>query len=617
MSNPTNNRRQSPIELTRSSRYSLALFLCSLAAFGSSAHAQSVIDSGPRDSRPRQGNAIRPSSRQTGRNDSANNNRNQPGLGGGVGLDRNLQRGSGGVNSPVAQPNFAARNLLATGNVAGGRGFRGSVGYTGASDFRSSTGSDGLFRFQADSALSAPSVLALRTNDRLALAQDFGLYEFRRESTPERITSSGAPTQRFRLDRVAASLASTQSFELDAEGLPFSSGTDSANRQVDFVASPIQGLRMRRTNDPVTAAGLTTFERARVRQDITQGLVNPDAPTQRFSSPLIENRPNAALDPKRLDTRVKDPVADQQSSYDQVVRRVIEQYGDDPNIKIDANSAAVARAKADLKRVRDALGGRFGEPDENDPLVDPVTKLPKPPAGESATEKPADAGSAEAERERQVEEAKQAVGAAASRLRHGTVLRDLSSGERARIDELVQDGQTRLADGDFFRAERCFSQALELNPDNPLLYAGLAHSQLGAGLHLSAALTLRTLFSEHPEMIDTRYEQALLPNETRIRLAVETLRKRIAQGQDGDGYGLALAYLGHQLNEKDLIKEGLAPLTGTIENDLLNELLSEIWLKEKPAPSSESPTPQAPASESPPNGEPSSEKAKPAEEPSK
>ena len=595
MSTPIPNPIETPTERSAQRRRGAGLWLsvalCAASAIASSASAQNVLDPGVRDSRPKQGGAAQSNRLPSGRIEQGG--RNQPGLGSGTSLDRNLQRGSGGINAPIPQPNFNARNLLATGNVAGGRGFRGSVGYTAAGDFRSAAGSDAIFRFQAESALSSTYFLTLRSTDRLSLAQDFGTYEFRRDTTPDSIGT--ASTQRLRLDRAAATMASNRTFELEAEAAPFARGRDNANRNVDFVASTVQGLRMRRPEDPIDATGLSTFEKARVRQDVASGSLDAKEPTRAFASPLQDARKESLSDGKRVEARVSDPVQAQRSSYDQIVKRVLEQYGNDPRVNIDANADAVSRAKADLQRVRDALGGHRAEPTDDDPLVDPITKLPRKPiaapgSGQGAeggnddpnqpNDTPPNGATSQKEIRRLQSEAdtKASVTAAAGRLRHGTTVRDLAPGERARVDELVRDGQVRLADGDFFRAERCFTQALELNPDNPLLYAGLAHAQIGAGLHLSAALTLRTLFSNNPEMIDTRYERVLLPNETRMRLAVETLRKRIALKQDADGYGITLAYLGHQLDEKDFVKEGLEAVTGTMENDLLRELLSQIWL---------------------------------------
>jgi thioredoxin-like negative regulator of GroEL len=169
---------------------------------------------------------------------------------------------------------------------------------------------------------------------------------------------------------------------------------------------------------------------------------------------------------------------------------------------------------------------------------------------------------------------------AARGLRHGTQVRDLTPGERARVDELVRDAQLELERSDFFRAERFFDSALTLSPNNPLLLAGLANSQLGAGVYLSAARTLRTLFTEYPEMIDTRYEARLLPNETRLRLSVEALRERMRDSGDGPSYALALAYVGHQMSNRALVEEALGVMSGSDDWDAMREILRGIWLPE-------------------------------------
>lgn len=74
---------------------------------------------------------------------------------GGNARDANQQVGSEGINQPRDQPDYAARNLLITGNVAGGRAFRGQINYTNPGAFRGNLQSDSLFSFTRDSAYSA------------------------------------------------------------------------------------------------------------------------------------------------------------------------------------------------------------------------------------------------------------------------------------------------------------------------------------------------------------------------------------------------------------------------------------------------------------------------------
>lgn len=76
----------------------------------------------------------------------------QNALGGGTVLDNNLSTTGGRINRPN-QPFLLNRinNAIVTGNVGGGRQFRGDVGYSAEFDFRGSLGSDDTFRFRADS----------------------------------------------------------------------------------------------------------------------------------------------------------------------------------------------------------------------------------------------------------------------------------------------------------------------------------------------------------------------------------------------------------------------------------------------------------------------------------
>ncbi len=78
--------------------------------------------------------------------------------GGGRALDANNQVGSGGTNRIENQVDYAARNDLITGNVAGGFGFQDSVGYSAPGAFLGGLQSDSLFSFRAASLGSDPLV---------------------------------------------------------------------------------------------------------------------------------------------------------------------------------------------------------------------------------------------------------------------------------------------------------------------------------------------------------------------------------------------------------------------------------------------------------------------------
>lgn len=98
----------------------------------------------------------------------------QNALGDGRSLDRNLRQGSGGKNDWGkdwrAEAEF--RNAIVTGNVGGGRSFRGSLGYTAPTDFRGDTGSDDQFSFQRDAVSSAFAVTNVRGLNGLKISLD-------------------------------------------------------------------------------------------------------------------------------------------------------------------------------------------------------------------------------------------------------------------------------------------------------------------------------------------------------------------------------------------------------------------------------------------------------------
>src|SRR5688572_14729668 len=141
----------------------------------------------------------------------------QDALGAGDALDANLST-SGRLNAPRPSENFRERNLIVTGDVAGGRGFRGSVGYTASADFRGGLGSNDIFPFLSGSAYSSPALFQLgSTYEQLRYGQAVGALEYRRAQSgaPAALhpqdpipvdqvrVAAGLPSDRHRLDRTS------------------------------------------------------------------------------------------------------------------------------------------------------------------------------------------------------------------------------------------------------------------------------------------------------------------------------------------------------------------------------------------------------------------------------
>ena len=95
---------------------------------------------------------------------------------------------------------------------------------------------------------------------------------------------------------------------------------------------------------------------------------------------------------------------------------------------------------------------------------------------------------------------------------------------------------------------------------------------------LSASLTLRNLFIAFPELIDAKYDRALLPTKDRLDKAVAVMRERATRGDDAPSYGVLLAYIGHQTGDRKLVEEGLAFVKGSEKLDESRKLLEGVWL---------------------------------------
>lgn len=532
-------------------------------------------------------------------------------LGGGNALDANSQVGSGGLNSPGVAPDFRSRNLIVTGNVPGGRGFRGSVGYTAESDFRGSLGSDDNFAWRADSALSNPvftnSSLA---RDRFMLAQGLGDFQYRRDTTPIEATpmsiGSAARDARLRLDRASSEMALSRAGYDMGEDRLIAKTLSPDNEPIRFVASPLRGLQAQSLNDPLFRSGLGLYEIARARQDMAAGISEPsDYANVRSATRLtlsdadrmslkLDQRPasEAPLDFRINPNATPRPVEDRaKSPYQSILDSVGKKEGAD---------AAAAAGIGELDRIRAELDALRGVGSKKEGEEDGTPAKPTEAEGQKPTvegeapaaeprpfENPTLPGGApfpegsDSAREKELEERlgkRRSVAELAEILRHRKTINELAGDDRRRVNELIRQGEEALRRGDYFQAERRFDQAEGMASDNPLVEIGRAHAQLGAGLHLSAALTLRSLFAAHPELVDTRYDRALFPPKDRIDRAVALLRDRIGRGEDVPSYGLVLAYIGHQLGDAALVEEGLGVIGGNRVLDTNRELLRGIWL---------------------------------------
>ncbi len=164
-------------------------------------------------------------------------------------------------------------------------------------------------------------------------------------------------------------------------------------------------------------------------------------------------------------------------------------------------------------------------------------------------------------------------------LQHGQQIKQLTSEDQTRFNELMVLAQERFDNGEYFWAERRYDRALRFTPGHPMATAGLGHSRIGAGLYLSASLALQSLLSLQPEMIDVTYAKNLLPPRLDLVKAAVVLTSRLDEERDGGTYAFLLAYIGHQLGDREMVERGLSVFEEREDkSDPLVRLLKRIWL---------------------------------------
>jgi hypothetical protein len=75
---------------------------------------------------------------------------------------------------------------------------------------------------------------------------------------------------------------------------------------------------------------------------------------------------------------------------------------------------------------------------------------------------------------------------------------DPNATSRDIFSEHMRAGERLIATERYFEAEERFARALAVRPSDQTAQLGRVHAQLGAGLLLSGAVNLRTLFTLHP-----------------------------------------------------------------------------------------------------------------------
>jgi hypothetical protein len=529
-------------------------------------------------------------------------------------LDANLHANEGKSNPTATREDYRSRNLVVTGDVAGGRGFRGNVGYTAEGDFRGSTGGDSSMQFRRDSALSSANLARTQSSgDTFSMMRDSGAIEYRRDfaGTSQRGVTGSAPaaSTRHRLDQESNRLATERLLTMDTVSSPMARYQTRTGDTGTLTASTVRGIKRESDGSRRGSDRLNLYEAARLQDDLRRGLLRMDRSVTRSLTPFeiakleSDAAKSGARDPRMMsDSELA--IARIQSgggAYGDMLWKIRRNWQQRPQTKTARPAPAEPK---DGEERRDSSGetppaeAEEGLGSAYDMLRRRIDKAPAAEDRSDDRAQPANTGP-----EMTAEEY-------ALLLRHGTKLDAFGEGGKDRLDELLSEGQRAMREGNNFIAEKRFEVALLLKPDDPRATAGLLHCQIGANLPGSASITLRKLFTQSPEMMDVTYAPEALPQPARLTKALEGAKVRMTANRDPADYGLLVAYIGRLLGDRKAIEEGLAKVTGTPGDDTLANLLRKLWLDAPPIVP-ESAVPSAPATPAKPAEKPDASRPEP------
>ncbi len=519
--------------------------------------------------------------------------------GDGRALERDLRVGGGGL---APRANFydevQLRNAIITGNVGGGKAFRGNVGYTAPNEFRGRLAGDSTFNFRRDStsagqirggdalrfqfsnttgggAPRASYFSNLGNTGRNAAASRPGGNEQIRAARPRIVTDMDDQLR-------SGTLRSTATFTSTSSLNPSVVGYRSQGQQ-RVTASSLLGVRTRDTAEKQRPGLIESLS--------TDTLMQQDTSVQRteaenFYKPADDRGAETRTLYDDLRDRMRGAAGEKREPRDERDRPDQETSTKpvEPTTQsVAATQPATApREKEDWEKRLDEMRNR---------LLGKDAGLRSTDEGEDKT---ADAEKPGVMDARTLELIRRAGG-------ETNQFVDPATGKSDPFAASMSKGQELLASGRYFDAEERFASALQIKPGDPTAMAARLHAQLGAGLYLSGALNFRQLIQQHPEVTGMRYTGGTIPTRERLTSIAADLRANITNAANAGqpplaSDGLLLAYVGWQLGEPatvrsglDVAKRGSTGKTGdnqpTIEdNAALVELLEGVWLAEQPAP---------------------------------
>ncbi len=519
-------------------------------------------------------------------------------------LDANNRVGSGGYNDDRNNNHNSQRytgNQVVTGNVTGGKAFRGNISYRDPNDFRGSTGYENSDRFIRNSG-GVPT----RSNPDPLTASESAAYYGEARATPpppgfERTsgyTGGFVASRNFNPNggidaRLRSSLALNENPLITEPDMVLRGPSDQANQQTLLTASPLYGMRRWTVTEGEDNYYLSRLLNGQPQGSIDRFGVN-DETVQKLRQEL-----NDSVNGNGDKERQKDAAAAEQRS---------EAIGQNPlissaNLSNGSNlpnnplqSALPAPALSGVGAGESSRQTLLGSPDpaamssqyaELQRRMD-RGEIPAPQSDQEAArqfkmlktakEKQASEPGAGEPGKRTVAPAPGPSSRPSTRPAEPLQVESLSSGIKAQgLAELMKSAEALSKEGKYATALEKYAAAERVAPNNPLIRLGRAHVELGAGYYAAAEADLRGAVARNPALLMGRYDLKSFISEQRLG-AIEEELKNLSKSEPMQVRApLLLAYISYNTGDSAQAASYLSEAEKRAGKDSVITLMRRHW----------------------------------------
>ena len=398
-------------------------------------------------------------------------------------------------------------------------------------------------------------------------------------------------TNPLKYDSQGLSLSTNTSRAMEQEATPSGNFQIKNGERGVLTASSLRGIQREFDRDRIGAGQLSLYETARLRQDIRNKTINAEAIGVGLSDPFKAYQPvdaimatkapelkprSDSLNPEPVDTRFKG----YQAVMIEVKQRFESKFKEDQKAMEAAGiQTKPSNQREDETRVLSAYEKLKKEIGDKQSEIDAQAAAVSTKDASSAPANPEDKSKPAVDpKDEKRAGVNMSLDDYALVLKHGKQIDSMTGDEKNRLNELLSEGQRAMYEGNSFVAEKRFEVALAIHPNDPLALAGLLHCQISANLPSSAAITLKKLFIEHPEMMDVKWGPQAIPPRARLEKSLAESSRRIVLGRDASQYGLLQAYIGHLLNDQDAVTAGLFAMRGNMGDEHMAVILRKLWV---------------------------------------